>query len=323
MWYILTLVVALILNFYLPRLVPGNPVQSIVAQMNQGMTDTNRLKAAYESFYQEFGLDKPLIVQFLTYVKNLFSGNMGISFSQYPRKVSEILGSSIPWTIGIQLPAIIVGWTLGNLLGALAAYKRGTFDRLTFPVSMFLSSIPAFVFSLILLYTFSVTLKWFPIAGSYGQGIIPGMNWTFISSVLYHHFLPFMGLSLIMIGGQAIGMRSMSLYELNADYVLYAKLMGVSDGRVVRYVFRNAVLPQITGLALSLGTMVSGALITEQVFSYPGVGRMLFTAIRNSDYTLISGCTLVVTLTVLVANFIIEIIYGFIDPRVKSAQTEG
>ncbi|KAG2857308.1 hypothetical protein PC115_g25822 [Phytophthora cactorum] len=152
--------------------------------------------------------------------------------------------------------------------------------------------------------------------------MVPQLSFDFIMSVVRHHTLPFLSIVLVTIGGQAIGMREMSIYELNSDYVLYSKLLGIRDGKISRYVFRNAMLPQITGLALSIGTMVGGSLICEIVFSYPGIGTWLFTAIRQLDYPLISGCTLLIAIAVLLANFTIDVIYGFIDPRIKAAQME-
>lgn len=320
-WYLLTFAIALLLNFFLPRLIPGNPVDVIVSNLIAGQ-ETARATQIKAEFSAQLGLDKPMIQQFFTYVANLFKGDLGRSFNQYPRTVTELLSACVPFTLGIQLPAILAGWLFGNLLGAKAAYKKGLFDKTVFPVSLFLSSIPAFIFSLVILYTFGVTLKWLPIGGAYAPGLLPSLSFRFFFSLVQHWFLPFLSLTVITIGGQAIGMRSMSLYELNADYVLYAKLLGIPDKKVTKYVFRNAVLPQITGLALSLGTMIGGALITEIVFNYPGVGQKLMLAIRNVDYPLISGCTLIISMTVLIANFLIEIVYGFIDPRVRAAQQE-
>ncbi len=321
-WYLLTFVIALLLNFFLPRLIPGNPVDAILNDLTTGMADTARALEIKQQFYQQLGLDKPMIQQFFMYVGNLFKGDMGRSFASYPRTVTDLLFSSIPYTVGIQLPAILCGWILGNLLGAMAAYKKGVFDKTIFPVALFLSSLPAFIFALVILYLFAVVLKWFPIGNAYAMELLPSLSFKFIFSLIQHWFLPFLSLTLIAIGGQAIGMRSMSLYELNADYVLYAKLLGIRDKKVTGYVFRNAVLPQITGLALALGTMVGGALITEIVFSYPGIGTKLMSAIRNIDYPVISGCTLIISMTVLIANFLIEIVYGLIDPRVRAAQQE-
>jgi peptide/nickel transport system permease protein len=322
-WYAITLFVAIGLNFILPRMIKGNPVAVIVNQMSAGITDQNTIKRTYETFAKEFGIDKPLYQQFLIYLGNLLRGDLGTSFSLYPRKVTSILGSALPWTLGLQLPAILVGWLLGNLLGAAAAYKKGAFDKIVFPVALGISSFPFFAFSLIMLFFFSVTLHWFPVGGAFAFDVMPALTWRYIGSVMQHYLLPFLTIVIVTIGGQGIGMREMAIYELNADYVLNAKLLGIKDGRVVRYVFRNAMLPQITGLALSLGTMMSGALVTEIVFNYPGIGSWLFTAIRQLDYPLISGCTLVVTLTVLVMNFAIEIVYGLADPRIKASQMEG
>ncbi len=321
-WYLLTLVVALLLNFFLPRMIPGNPVDGVLMDLTSGMADTARAMEIKQQFVVQLGLDKPLIQQFFLYVSNLLKGDLGRSFQQYPRPVVEMLRDCLPYTIALQLPAILLGWFLGNLLGAVAAYKKGVFDRTMFPLSLFLSSIPQFIFALVMLFVFGKTLGWFPIGGAYAGNLLPSATLTFFLSLVHHWFLPFISLVLLMLGGQAIGMRSMSLYELNADYVLYAKLMGVRDKKITGYVFKNAVLPQISGLALSLGTMVGGALITEIVFSYPGVGLKLMQAIRNIDYPVISGCTLIISVTVLVANFLIEIVNGLIDPRVRAAQQE-
>lgn len=321
-WYLLTFVVVLMLNFYLPRMIKGNPVDIIVGKIAAGMGDTDSMKKVYDSFMAEFNLDKPVWQQFLLYVKGLFHGDLGTSFSRYPRSVSSILASAIPWTLGLQIPAILVGWIVGNLLGAITAYRKGITDKIIYPVSVFFNSIPQYAFGLILLSLLAVTWKWFPVSGGYDNALIPALSWKFIGSVLRHHTLPWLSIVLIMIGGQAIGMRSMAIYELNSDYVLYAKLLGLSDRKVIRYIFRNAMLPQISGLALSLGTMVAGSLITEIVFNYPGIGYWLFSAIRQLDYPMISGCTLIISITVLVANFLLDMLYGLIDPRIKATQVE-
>jgi peptide/nickel transport system permease protein len=176
--------------------------------------------------------------------------------------------------------------------------------------------------AIILLVIFAVNLGWFPTSGGYGFDLIPNLSWNFIRSVIRHYQLPFWTLVLIFIGGQAIGMRSMSIYELNADYVKYSRFLGVPDRKIVRYVFRNAMLPQITGLALAIGTMVGGALVAEIIFSYPGLGSTILSAVLGQDYPVISAVTLIITLMVLIANFILEIIYGFLDPRIKAAQTD-
>ena len=322
LWYLITLVVAVLLNFILPRLMPGDPTAGIVTKLASGMTDATAIQKVMEEYTIKFGLNERMYVQFWNFLKNAIRGDFGISFSQYPREVSDIIASSVWWTVALQLPAIIVGWILGNLLGAVAAYLRGVFDKVLLPVFLFISNVPAFGMATVLLTVFAVNLKWFPTSGGYGFDLIPNMSLEFIGSVLHHYWLPFLSIVLITIGGQAIGMRSMSIYELNADYVKYSRFLGIKDGKIVGYVFRNAMLPQITGLAMSIGTMMGGALVAEIIFSYPGLGSTLLSAVTGQDYPLISACTLIITIMVLLANLFVEIIYGIIDPRIKAAQQD-
>ena len=321
-WFLVTFVIAFILNFILPRLMPGDPVAGIVARMAQGMSNTTGIQAIYEQYTNLFGTNKPLIEQFFIYVRNVAQGNFGYSFSQYPRTVAEVIRASIWWTIILQFPAILLGWIIGNTLGALAAYQKGGFDRGLMPISIFISNFPAFGMAVILLVIFGVDLKLFPTSGGYGFDLMPSFTWSFLWSVFVHYQLPFWSIVLIAIGGWAIGMRSMAIYELNADYVKYSRFMGIKDRTIVGYVFRNAMLPQITGLALSIGTMVGGALFAEIIFSYPGLGYTLLHAVLGQDYPLISAATLIITVMVLAANFIIEILYGIIDPRIRAAQSD-
>jgi peptide/nickel transport system permease protein len=321
LWFFGTLIVAVILNFILPRLMPGDPVASIMGRLGQGVeAEANR--RMYEHYVELFGTDKPMIQQFFIYVGNLLKGDFGRSFSQYPREISDILKNALPWTIALQFPAILTGWILGNLLGAIAAYIRKGFDKLVLPLFLFVGGIPAFGLAVILLSIFAINLGWFPLSGGYGFDLLPSFSFEFIASVFWHYQLPFWSIVLISIGGQAIGMRSMSIYELNADYVKYSRYMGIKDRKIVGYVFRNAMLPQVTGLALSIGTMIGGALVAEIIFSYPGIGRTLFSGVTQSDYALISASTLIITIMVLTSVFVLDIIYGLIDPRVKASMID-
>ena len=322
LWFLVTAVFAFILNFILPRLMPGDPVAGIVSRLAQGLTNATGVQAIYQKYVDLFGTNKPMWEQFIIYTRNVVHGDFGYSFSQYPRTVADVIGSSIWWTIGLQFPAIIVGWLIGNTLGALAAYLKGGFDKVLMPVSIFVSNLPAFGMAVILLVIFGVGLNWFPTSGGYGFDLIPTFTWTFILSVIVHYQLPFWSIVLIAIGGQAIGMRSMAIYELNADYVKYSRFLGIPDRKIVGYVFRNAMLPQVTGLALSVGTMVGGALFAEIIFSYPGLGTTLLSAVLGGDYPLISAAALIITGMVLSATFVIEILYGIIDPRIKAAQAD-
>ena len=321
-WILITFTAAFLLNFILPRLMPGDPVAAITARVAQGMSSQAGIQRVYEQYTELFGTNLPMYEQFILYVRNVFQGDFGTSFSQYPRPVADIIASSIWWTVGLQLPAIAVGWLIGNVLGVLAAYLKGGYDKAIMPASIFVSSLPAFGMAVILLVIFGIRLGWFPTSGGYAFDMIPSFSWAFIWSMFVHYQLPFWSIVLIIIGGQAIGMRSMAIYELNADYVKFSRFMGIKDRVIIRYVFRNAILPQITGLALAIGTIVGGALVAEIIFSYPGLGSTLLTAVRGQDYPLIQASTLIITLMVLIATFTIEILYGFIDPRIKAAQSD-
>ncbi len=322
LWFVVTFVFAVMLNFLLPRLMPGDPVAAITARTASGMTNASAVKKIYEQYQKEFGTDKSLVEQFGIFVRNLFQGDLGTSFSQYPRKVSDIISNAIVWTICLQFPAIIVGWLLGNILGALAAYIRKGYDKVLMPITLFLSNVPAFGMAVTLLVIFAVNLKIAPTSGGYAFDMLPNLSWKFFQSVFTHYQLPFWSIVLVSIGGQAVGMRSMSIYELNADYVKYSRFLGIKDRKIVGYVFRNAMLPQVTGLALAIGTMISGALVAEIIFSYPGLGTTMYQGITMSDYPLISATTLIITIMVLLTTFVLDIIIGFIDPRVKAAQFE-
>ena len=339
-WYFVTFLVAVTINFFLPRLGDANPVDAMMAKASAGL-DSASAKEKEEAYLKEFGLvqvdgagkvlrdaqGKPLRTslasQFVNYLGMSLRGDLGGSILQHPKRVSEIIKTALPWTLCLQLPTIIFGWLLGNVLGALAAYKRGVFDKVMYPLALLASAIPAFCFGIILVYVFGIRLEWFPAIGGYDDGLTPALTWPFIVSASYYYILPFLSVFLIVVGGQAIGMRSMCIYELGTDYVKYAKLLGVKENKILFYIFRNAMLPQLTGLALALGTMVGGALITEIIFSYPGLGMAILTAIEGNDYPLITGCTLLITVCVLLANFSVDIMVGILDPRIRAAQQTG
>jgi peptide/nickel transport system permease protein len=339
-WYFATFLVALTINFLLPRLGERNPVDTIMAKVSEGL-DAASARAKEEAYLKEFNLvevdqsghmlrnaqGKPVRTslgrQFLDYLSMSLRGDLGSSILQHPKRVSEIIKAALPWTLALQLPTIVFGWLVGNGLGALAAYKRGVFDRLMYPLALLASAVPAFCFGMLLVYVFGIRLEWFPAVGGYDDGLSPELSLAFFQSASYYYVLPFLSVFLIVVGGQAIGMRSMCIYELNTDYVRYAKLLGIEERKILFYMFRNAMLPQLTGLALALGTMVGGALITEMIFSYPGLGMAVLTAIQGNDYPLISGCTLLVTSCVLLANFSVDVLVGFLDPRVRAARQAG
>jgi peptide/nickel transport system permease protein len=342
-WYFVTFLVAVTINFVLPRLGDANPVDTLIARSASGL-DTESAREKQEQYLVEFGLveskienGKRVVVrdstgnpvrtsilsQFVSYVGKSLTGDLGTSILQYPKRVGEIIETAIPWTLALQLPTIIFGWLIGNVLGALAAYRRGVFDRVFYPLALLASAVPAFCVGILLVFTLGIRLEWFPAVGGYEESMIPELSWSFISNASYYYVLPFLSIFIVVVGGQAIGMRSMCIYELGTDYVKYAKLLGIKERKILFYIFRNAMLPQLTGLALALGAMVGGALITEIIFSYPGLGLAVLTAIQGSDYPVITGCTLLITVSVLIANFGVDVLIGVLDPRVRAAQQGG
>jgi peptide/nickel transport system permease protein len=336
-WYLLTFVVAVTINFFLPRLGDANPIDKMMAGASARL-DSTSAREKEEAYLKEFGLAEvdgngnvlhdatgkviksSLPKQFVNYLAMCFRGDLGTSILQYPKRVSDIIKEALPWTLALQLPTIIIGWIVGNLLGALAAYKRGVFDRVFYPLALLTTAIPSFCFGILLVYVLGIRLEWFPAVGGYDDGMIPSWSWDFVASAAYYYVLPFTSIFLLVVGGQAIGMRSMCIYEIGTDYVRYAKLLGITETRILLYMFRNAMLPQLTGLALAFGGMVGGALITEMIFSYPGLGMAILTAIQGNDYPLITGCTLLITTCVLIANFTVDVLVGFLDPRIRAAQ---
>jgi len=321
-WTVVVFFVALVLNFLLPRLIPGNPVDAIVGQLARGGgTGGEQLQQVHEHFMEEFGLNKPLWQQFFIYVGHVLTGDFGTSFGQYPASVNHLIGQALPWSVAIQLPAIVVGWCIGNMLGAIAAFKGGWLDRGAFVSSLFFSSVPPFALAILLLFVVAVKGGVLPVGGAYSFGLSPEWSAAFFGDAITYFWLPFWSLVLVFIGGQAVGMRSMAIYELGSDYVNYNRGLGVRDGITVRYIFRNAMLPQFTGLGLSIAALISGGLITELVFSYPGLGTLLFNAIGQNDYPVIQAITLLITLAVLFANFAVDVLTGFIDPRIRAAQS--
>ncbi len=321
-WTIVVFFVALLLNFYLPRLIPGNPVDVLVGQLARGGGASGEaLEQVHQHYMAEFGLDKPVWQQFLIYVNHILHGNLGTSFGQYPASVNSLIAQALPWSLALMVPAVLIGWVVGNVLGAVAAFRGGWVDRGAFVGSLFFSSVPPFALGIILLFLIAVKIGILPIGGAYSFGMSPGLNATFFGDAITYWWLPFWSVVLVFIGGQAVGMRSMAIYELGSDYVNYNRGLGVKEGYTVNYIFRNAMLPQITGLALAIAGIIAGSLITELVFSYPGLGTLLFTAIGSSDYPVIQGITLLITLAVVITNFAVDVLTGFIDPRIRASQS--
>jgi peptide/nickel transport system permease protein len=315
--YALTFFLAVTIDWSIPRFMPGDPIANMLSRAS---VNVENARVMYDYFTRVFGLDLPIWQQYLNFWIALFQGDLGISVYMFPTPVTEVLMHAVPYDVFLLIPSILLSWYAGNKFGAFAARSKWL-DNTISPLGYVLTATPYMWLGILLAWFFGIVLGIFPIAGAYSFDMRPHLSWVFIWSVLKHWFLPFASLFLVGFGGQAIGMRNLIIYELEADYSHYLEALGAPRSLVRKYAFRNAILPQITGLALSLGVIVAGALVTEVVFSYPGIGSLLLSAIQNQDYFLIQGCFLFIIIGVLLANFIIDVTYVIIDPRTRRGMT--
>lgn len=307
--------VSITLNFFLPRFMPGDPVSRMVARL-QGQIRPDQIEALRESF----GLsDAPLWEQYLRYLGQIFTGNLGFSISRFPTPVIDVISSVLGWTLLLGFVSLIIAVVIGNVLGILAAWRRGgVLDSVVPPVLIFIGSFPYFWLAMGLLYLFGVTLGWFPLRHAYEVGTAPEFSLAFIGDVAYHLILPATSIVLVSIGGWMLGMRNTMIATNAEDYIVMAEAKGLRPNRVMmQYAARNALLPSVTAFGMSLGFVVGGALLTEVVFAYPGVGYTLLAAVQNLDYPLMQGLFLTITTAVLIANFLVDIVYVRLDPRVR------
>jgi len=314
-FYALTAWAAVTINFFIPRMMPGDPVTALINRM-QGRIDSN----AEQSLRVLFGLDsnQTMWEQYVEYWKMLFAGNLGLSFTFFPTPVADIVRQALPWTIGLVGIATIIAFTVGTLIGTGIGWRRGTWADSLLPISTFFSAVPYFWLGLIAISVFSVRLGWFPSNGSYDRAMVPNLSWEFAGSVIYYGTLPALTIVVASVAGWILGMRNMMVTVSSEDYVTVAQAKGLSERKVMfGYAARNAILPQVSSFALSLGFIVGGTLIMEMVFSYQGIGYVLFQAVNTHDYPLMQGCFLVITLSVLVANIMADVAYAALDPRTR------
>jgi peptide/nickel transport system permease protein len=316
-FYLVAAWAALTANFFIPRAIPGNAVEAIMAKF------PNLQPSAYKALQAMLGVGHPgsLLSQYGNYLVDVFHFNFGTSVAEYPAKVSTLLGETIPWTITLVGTATVIAFFVGTGLGILAGWRHGgSLDRVL-PGLMFIQAIPYFFLALILLEVLANTLHWFPIAQGYGQGLIPGWHWDFISSAIYHSVLPAFTIVITSLAGWMLQMRNVMITTIGEDYVLAAQAKGLPNRRVIlTYAARNAFLPQLQGFGLALGFVVSGALVMEIVFSYPGIGLLLLNAVSSNDYPVMQGVFLVITFAVLLANLFIDLVLVFVDPRVRARE---
>ncbi len=318
--YALTFVAAVTVDWSIPHLMPGNPVLTLMGRIQ--IKDPQVAQHVYASYMRSFNLDLPLWKQYWYFWVSLCHGDLGTSILQFPSTVSSIILHAVPYTLGLLIPAILLSWYVGNKLGALAA-RRKILDNTLLPLGYLLTATPYMWLAIVMVWVFSVTLGWFPVSFAYSPTAGVGWSWAFITDLLRHWFLPFFSLFLVACGGWAIGMRNMIIYELESDYSHYLEALGAPRRLVRRYAFHNALLPQISGLALSLGAVIAGALVTEIVFSYPGLGYQIYRAITNEDYFVIQGIFLFIIVGVLLANFLVDIVYVIVDPRTRIGMEGG
>lgn len=315
-FYLIAFFAALSINFFLPRLIPGDPATAIVGRPGVSLTP-EQLTAVRTAL----GLsDAPLFQQYLQYMAQLARGDLGISYTHFPAPVSAVIATGFGWTLLLSLTAIIISFFLGQLLGIFSAWRRGTFLSNALPPTMiFIGAFPAFFLAIAVVYYFGYQHGWFPTRHAYSDGLTPGLNLPFLLSVGHHLIMPVFVLVLTSLGGWALGMRNVTISVLGEDYITLAEAKGLSQNRIkYMYAARNAMLPSITAFGIVLGAAISGQVLIEQVFSYPGVGFLLVRAVQNSDYPLMQGLFLLITAFVLLANFIVDILYTRLDPRVRT-----
>ena len=317
-FYLATAWIAITINFFIPRLMPGNPVELVFNRVKHAASP-----AAVKSFTVAFGLNnhQNIFSQYISYLGQLAHGNLGVSITYFPASVTSVIRGALPWTLALVGVATVLSFVFGTLLGVAAATRRGTWVDALLPVTSFLSSVPYFWLGLVFLTVFGVELNWFPLSGGYDPAVAVGFTGTFIWSAITHAVLPAVTIIVSSIAGWLLGMRNVMIATLGEDYVLLAEAKGLPRRRVTfTYAARNALLPNIAGFALSLGFIVSGAILTEVVFSYPGMGYVLFQAVTNEDYPLMQGIFLMITILVLLANLIADAVYVTLDPRTREAR---
>ena len=316
-FYFVAAWVALTANFFLPRAMPGNAVQSIMSKF------PNLQPSAYHALEAMLGVGHPgsLWHQYVSYLGDVFTLNFGLDLSQYPAKVSTLLAQTIPWTLTLVGTATLIAFVVGTGLGIVAGWRHGGwFDR-ALPGLMFFQAVPYFFLALILIELLAARTNIFPIGQGYTGGLIPGWNSAFIGSAIYHSILPAFTIVITSLAGWMLQMRNVMITTVGEDYVVAAQAKGLSSRRVVfTYAARNAILPQLQGFGLALGFVVSGAIIMEIVFSYPGIGLLLLSAVTSNDYPLMQAIFLVITFAVLFANLIVDFIIVAVDPRARTKE---
>ena len=319
----LVVFLAITVNFLLPRAMPGDPVETQLAQMSAGGGQTGDLAATAAAMRARMGLDQPLWRQYLLYLANVLRLDLGVSVAHYPERVVDEIAAGLPWTIGLLGTATLVSFALGTLLGGLVAWPgAGRLVRaLSLPLIL-LSAVPYFVLGIVLLAAFAIAWPLFPVGGGYPFSYFPRADWRTAGLIAYHGVLPALSVVLASVGTWAIAMRGMVVGVLGEDYITLARAKGLGPRRIfLAYGLRNALLPQVTNLALTLSHVVSGAVLVEVIFAYPGLGYRLYQAIQSKDVFVIQGIVLLLSVSIAFATFLLDLAYPLIDPRIRAAHT--
>lgn len=313
--YLLAAWASLTLNFILPRTMPGDPVTALIARMH-GRINPQQIEAIKAAYGFSNG---PILEQYFQYLSHALRGDFGISISAYPAPVSTIIATSLFWTILLGVVTLLISFILGTILGVIIAWRRSGFLDSVLPgLTGFIGSFPYFWLAMVTLFFLGFKLGWFPMSHAYSDYLSPGLSWGYIASIAYHLVLPAGTIILVSVGGWMIGMRSTMISVLNEDYIIMAEAKGLPERVVMyQYAMRNAILPNITQFGMSIGFIVAGQLLTEMVFSYPGLGFYLVRSVTTKDYPLMQALFLMITLAVLCANFLVDILYVRLDPRVR------
>lgn len=314
-FYLIAFWAALTLDFIIPRLMPGDPATTIIGSMGDRMTVEQ-----VESLRLALGLtDEPMINQYFTYVAHIFQGDLGVSYSRFPAEVTTVMATGFRWTLLLGLTSLILSFIIGHLIGIKGAWRRNSkFDIIVPPLFNFIGAFPAFFLGLSILYFFGMKLDWFPISHAYSDDLVPGFSFEYVFSVIKHLILPLITSMLVNITIWTQLMRNTMINVLAEDYITMAEAKGLSQRRIMfRYAARNAILPSVTGFGVFLGQILGGQILIEQVFSYPGLGFLLVRAVGARDYPLMQGLFLAITAGVLVLNFLVDILYTRIDPRIR------
>jgi peptide/nickel transport system permease protein len=314
-----TVIISVTVVFFAPRMVPGNTLGALSAKLANVGVNLNS-KALVDEYNRRFGLDRPVLEQYFAYLRQISQGDLGYSIASFPTTVGDLIKQALPWTLGLLVVTTIISWLLGSVIGGVVGWSGGHSPalRALVPIALVLYTIPYYILAIILLFALAFLWPIFPISGSYTAGSHIELTPQFVLDVLHHAALPALSIVLVSLGWWFLSMRSLIVTVRGEDYITWAEAKGLPTRRIFwAYAFRNALLPQVTGLALSLGQIVGGALITETIFGYPGIGYLIFSSIKTLDYPVIQGSILLIVISVASVNLVIDLLYPLIDPRIR------